>query len=199
MKKTFGICLSLMAATLFMEMVCRAGEQNIATVHRAAGAGNLQFTYEPYSIDMATAGATLSDLVHRKSVDDMPLNLNDSDIETLLHISAAEANTEGVIGKALVMRVVLNRMESVDFPDTVAEVVFEHTAAGRYEFSPVGDGSYWDAEVTQECYDALDLVLLGWDASKGATYFCTPESAWWHEEKLEHLFDYRNHSFYTEK
>lgn len=196
MKKTFGICLSLMAATLFMEMVCRAGEQNMDTVHRAAGAGNLQFTYEPYSIDMATAGATLSDLVHRKSVDDMSLNLNDSDIETLLHISSAEANTEGVIGKALVMRVVLNRMESVDFPDTVKEVVFQNTT-GRYEFSPVGDGSYWDAEVTQECHDALDLVLSGWDNSHGATYFCTPESAWWHEGNLEYLFQYGNHRFYA--
>ncbi|MDE6567940.1 MAG: cell wall hydrolase [Lachnospiraceae bacterium] len=196
MKKTFGVCLSLMAATLFMEMVCRAGEQNIATVHRAAGAGNLQFTYAPYSKDRTTAGVELSDLVQRKPADDMLSKLDDSDKETLVCIASAEANTEGVYGKALVMRIVVNRVYSPEFPNTVQEVVFQHTT-GRYEFSPVGDGSYYDAEITQESYDALDLVLSGWDGSCGATYFCTPESSQWHENNLEFLFQYGNHRFYT--
>ena len=195
MKRTC-IMLSLMSAALFMASACRAGEHG--AIHETAGAGDLQFTGAPYNAEKMAAGVAQVDLAGRNPVNDMLLKLNDSDKEILLHISAAEANTEGIIGKALVICVALNRVESVDFPNTVKEVVFQHTT-GRYEFSPVGDGSYWDAEVTQECHDALKLVLSGWDNSHGATFFCTPESSWWHEDNLEFLFQFGNHKFYAGK
>ena len=104
-----------------------------------------------------------------------------------------------MVGKALVMRVVLNRVESKEFPHTVREVVTQKNGS-RYQFCPVGNGSYHTAEVSEACYEALDMILDGWDESCGAEYFCRPETAGkWHEENLSFLFQHGSHRFYKEK
>lgn len=55
----------------------------------------------------------------------------------LCKIAMAEAESEGVKGKALVMLVVLNRVWSDEFPDTIEEVIFQ-----KNQFSPVANGRY---------------------------------------------------------
>lgn len=55
----------------------------------------------------------------------------------LCKIAMAEAESEGVKGKALVMLVVLNRVWSNEFPDTIEEVIFQ-----KNQFSPVANGRY---------------------------------------------------------
>lgn len=147
------------------------------------------------------AGAALLDLVQKKqrSADGCSMQMDDGDIDILLRIAAAEAGTEDVVGKALVMRVVLNRVESKEFPHTVREVVTQKNGS-RYQFCPVGNGSYHTAEVSEACYEALDMILDGWDESCGAEYFCRPETAGkWHEENLSFLFQHGSHRFYKEK
>lgn len=52
----------------------------------------------------------------------------------LCKIAMAEAESEGVKGKALVMLVVLNRVWSNEFPDTIEEVIFQ-----KNQFSPVAN------------------------------------------------------------
>ena len=113
--------------------------------------------------------------------------------ELLMKIAEAEAEGEGTEGKALVMLVVLNRVESDSFPDTIAEVIYQDG-----QFSTVTDGRLDAAEPDRECYDALELISE-WDGSEGALYFesCSGES--WHSRNLELLFTYGNHSFYKEK
>ena len=58
----------------------------------------------------------------------------------LCKIAMAEAESEGVKGKALVMLVVLNRVWSDEFPDTIEEVIFQ-----KNQFSPVANGRYDEA------------------------------------------------------
>ena len=113
------------------------------------------------------------------------------DSEVLLRIAMAEAEGEGVIGKALVMMVVINRAWSESFPNTIEGVVMQSG-----QFSSVSDGRYYSETPDDECYEALELVMSGWDESEGALYFesCTGSS--WHERNLEFLFQYRNHKFY---
>ena len=117
------------------------------------------------------------------------------DSEILLQVAMAEAESEGVEGMALVMLVVLNRVWSDDFPDTISAVVFEDG-----QFSVVEDGNrYWTVTPNEECYEALELVMSGWDESQGATYFeSTTNESTWHKDNLTFLFQYGNHLFYTE-
>lgn len=151
------------------------------------------YTYQP-----TKAGAALIDLLHRES-EPAGMQLDDGEVNILLQIAAAEADTQGVTGQALVMRVVLNRMEIEEFPDSIYEVVYQKQN-GRYQFSTIADQSFYVAEVTKDSYEALELVLSGWDESRGALYFCSLKSApKWHESNLKFLFQYGNHRFYTEK
>lgn len=114
------------------------------------------------------------------------------DSEILLKIAMAEAEGESVEGKALVMLVVLNRVWSEDFPGTIEDVVFQPR-----QFSPVREGGrYYTTEPDRECYEALELVMQGWDESGGALYFESCDNSSWHSENLEFLYQYGNHKFY---
>lgn len=114
------------------------------------------------------------------------------DSEILLKIAMAEAEGESVEGKALVMLVVLNRAWSEQFPDSIEEVVFQ-----KNQFSPTAPGGrYWTTEPDEGCYEALELVMSGWDESQGAMYFESTGRDGWHSRTLEFLFQYGGHKFY---
>ena len=120
--------------------------------------------------------------------------LNGSTQEMMLKLAMAEAGGEGLKGKALVMRVVMNRVISPDFPDTVEEVICEPG-----QFSPMDDGRYYDMIPDEECEKALYMVTHGWDESHGATYFRTAVAeSTWHSENLQPLFTYGGHTFYRD-
>lgn len=139
-----------------------------------------------------------TELISQESVISHNLNLDDGEINELIQIAAAEANTEDVTGQALVMCVVLNRLKDEEFPDSIYEVL-RQKVNGRYQFSPIKNGTFWSVEVNVKTYKALELVLSGWDESRGATYFCSPDAAKkWHEENLEFVFQYGCHRFYVE-
>lgn len=110
----------------------------------------------------------------------------------LVKIAMAEAEGEDVDGKALVILTVLNRVSSNEFPDTIYDVIYQPS-----QFSPVGSGRFDAVEPSDECYQALNMVINGWDESQGALYFesCS-EADNWHSRNLEHLFTHGRHRFY---
>ncbi|MBP3901636.1 MAG: cell wall hydrolase [Blautia sp.] len=121
-------------------------------------------------------------------------SLNGYTQEMLMKLTMAEAGGEGLKGKALVMRVIMNRVLSSDFPDTVQEVICEPG-----QFSPMDDGRFYDMIPDEECEKALYMVMHGWDESQGATYFRTAVSEpTWHSENLVTLFTHGGHTFFKE-
>lgn len=127
--------------------------------------------------------------------------LSDEDYEALLKIVQAEAGNEDEEGKMLVAGVVLNRMESTKFPDTVVEVVLQQEE-GVYQFSPVANGTYRSVKVTQETVEAVERVLMGEDITQGALYFASrkyadPEKMKWFDNSLTRLFAHGGHEFFT--
>ncbi len=128
-------------------------------------------------------------------------DLSQADYEALLKIVQAEAGNEDEEGKMLVAGVVLNRVDSSTFPDTVTEVVTQHKN-GVYQFSPVGNGAYTNVTVSQETIDAVERVLKGEDLTRGALYFASrkyadPAKMQWFDTYLVRLFGHGNHEFYT--
>lgn len=112
--------------------------------------------------------------------------------QILLKIAMAEAEGEGTSGKVYVMRVVLNRVQSEEFPNTIKKVVFQ-----KNQFSPVKDnGRYWNLEPDEECYEAYNMIENGWDDSEGALYFSRTGSSPWMQENTDFLYEIGNHSFY---
>ena len=120
--------------------------------------------------------------------------LNGYEQEMLMKLTMAEAGGEDLEGKALVMRVVINRLRDPEFPNTVQGVICEPG-----QFSPMSDGRYYDMVPDEECDKALYMIMHGWDESQGATYFRTVvHDTTWHSENLKELFTHGNHTFYKE-
>lgn len=96
------------------------------------------------------------------------MNLSAYQHEMLVRIISAEAKGEPLEGQVAVGAVILNRIKSDKFPDTVAANVLK-----RGEFEPVANGQIWSRPV-QSAYRAAQLALNGWDPSYGALYFYNP-------------------------
>ena len=168
----------------------------------AQATATAMYTYEPRTImtefvelNAETAPETDGERETHSLIPSRDWDAEDSEI--LLRIAMAEAEGESTEGKALVMLVVLNRVWTDGFPNSIEEVVMQNSG-GCYQFSPVAPGGrYWTKEPNEDCYRALEMVMFeGWDESDGALYFenCNGES--WQARNCEYLYTVGNHSFY---
>ena len=83
----------------------------------------------------------------------------------------AEARGEPYSGQVAVASVVLNRVKSSSFPNTVAGVIYERGA-----FSVVADGQI-NLTPNQTAISAARDALNGWDPTYGAIYYFNPNTA----------------------
>ena len=76
------------------------------------------------------------------------------EMELIAQLVMAEAGNQDLMGKRYVVDVVLNRVDSDDFPDTVEEVIFQ-----KNQFSVIENGAFDEAgwTITEECYEAVKL------------------------------------------
>lgn len=129
------------------------------------------------------------------------LKLSKNEVNVLLRIVEAEAGGEDQKGKILVANVVINRVKSSRFPDTVKGVVFQHSGSS-YQFSPCkNNGRYYSISVSSETKEAVAKVLDGIDYSKGALFFSARQKAnrnsmSWFDNKLTRLFKHGGHEFF---
>lgn len=124
--------------------------------------------------------------------DDKLIYLNERDILLMSQIVYAESKGEPFEGKVAVASVILNRVLSPNFPDSIEEVIFQPRA-----FSCVVNGEI-TVEPTQDCFDAVHEAINGNDPTREALFFYNPEIAtcsWMHQvDKLnetpigQHLF-----------
>lgn len=124
------------------------------------------------------------------------IELSSDERQVLLRIVQAEAGTCDEEGKLLVANVILNRMESDEFPDTVREVVYQ-----KSQFSPVMNGTINTCKITEETESAVSRALNGEDISDGALYFMNRKKSAsrnvrWFDTKLQFLFKHGEHEFF---
>lgn len=129
-----------------------------------------------------------------------PKIMSDADYETLLCIIEAEAGTEDLKGRILVGNVIMNRVKSEKYPNTVTDVVWEYVD-GVPQFSPVYDGRINTVTVSDETREAVRQILEGVDYSDGALFFIMRSAAesqniQWFEKDLEFMFKHGVHEFY---
>lgn len=103
-------------------------------------------------------------------------DFSDEELEVLLRIVEAEAGGEDEDGRLLVANVVLNRVNSDSFPDTVTEVVFQKEGDVA-QFSPAYSGKYDRVEISDTTISAVGRALKGEDISQGALYFVARKRA----------------------
>ena len=96
---------------------------------------------------------------------------SDSDLNLLAHLIYGEARGESYVGQVAVGAVVMNRIRSSSFPNTMAGVIYQ-----SYAFTAVADGQINltpDANAKKAAQDAMN----GWDPTYGAIYYYNPKTA----------------------
>ena len=120
---------------------------------------------------------------------------NSTDLYWLSRIISAEARGEPLEGQIAVGNVVLNRVRSSEFPNTVKEVIFD-TKYG-VQFSPVSNGSIYNTP-TDSAVMAAKICLEGYTLSDRALYFFNPAIATssWIKRTRPYIMTIGNHAFY---
>lgn len=100
-------------------------------------------------------------------------NNNTSDVQLIARAINGEARGEPYEGQVAVGAVILNRVKSSKFPNTIAGVIYQSGA-----FTAVSDGQInvpiaSNSTVVKAAQDALN----GWDPTGGAIYYFNPNTA----------------------
>lgn len=98
-------------------------------------------------------------------------NISNNDLYLLSCCVYGEARGESYTGKVAVAAVVLNRLDSSKFPNSISGVIYQKGA-----FTCVDDGQI-NLGTNDECTRAAQDALNGWDPTGGALYYFNPKTA----------------------
>lgn len=114
----------------------------------------------------------------------------------LSRIINAESESEPYAGKLAVGNVILNRVNSKEFPNSIKDVIFEYYK-GIPQFSPVAEGTIYNTP-SKESTQAARAVLNGEQGIKYATYFFNPDKSKgsWIVQNKTYVKRIANHVFY---
>lgn len=96
---------------------------------------------------------------------------NSSNVNLLARLVYGEARGEPYTGQVAVAAVVLNRVNSSSFPNTIAGVIYQKGA-----FNVVDDGQI-NLSPNSTAIKAAQDALNGWDPTYGAIYYFNPNTA----------------------
>ena len=114
----------------------------------------------------------------------------------LSRIIEAEAGGEPFNGKVAVGEVILNRVKSEEFPDTIWNVIFDKEFG--IQFEPVANGTIYNTP-SEESIKAAKTALNGSNNVGNCLYFLNPTiaSSNWIVKNREYYTTIANHAFYV--
>lgn len=98
-------------------------------------------------------------------------SVNSSDLNLLARVVYAEARGEVYTGQVAIAAVVLNRVKSSSFPNSIAGVIYQSGA-----FTAVSDGQI-NLKPNETAKKAAQDALNGWDPTYGCIYYFNPNTA----------------------
>ncbi|MBU5425352.1 cell wall hydrolase [Tissierella pigra] len=124
-------------------------------------------------------------------------NYSDEDLLWLARIIEAEASGESYEGKVAVGNVILNRVDSKEFPNTIYGVIFEYYK-NIPQFSPVAEGTIYN-KPSEESIKAAKDALNGVRPVGNSTYFFNPSKSagTWIVKNKTYVTKIGGHSFYN--
>lgn len=198
-QEQFGLTVDGMAGTTTKDILQNNSKYDYDWVHKQINNGN-QFTYYggvPLDQQVKGKGGGGSSSKAQSgqasnSNANLPTKYSERDLQLMANAVYGEARGEPYEGQVAVAAVILNRLESPDFPNTISEIIFQPGA-----FTAVADGQIWltpNERAKQAVIDAMN----GWDPSENALFYFNPNTAtssWiWTRAQIkqigEHIFCY---------
>ena len=129
---------------------------------------------------------------HREAIE----GYDADDLYWLSRIISAEAKGESMSGKMAVGSVVLNRVKSREFPNTIYGVIFDRN--GGVQFTPVANGEIYKAP-DNDSIEAAKRCLDGQITHSGILFFINVNIAdsFWITQNRQYVMTIGNHDFYA--
>ena len=123
------------------------------------------------SVDGIVGPKTYSALGISSSSSSSSGGYSSSDLYLLARCVYGESRGEPYVGQVAVAAVVLNRVKSAAFPNSISGVIYQ-----PYAFTCVSDGQLY-LEPDQSAYNAARDAMNGWDPTNGCLYYYNPSTA----------------------
>lgn len=123
------------------------------------------------SVDGIVGPKTYSALGISSSSSSSSGGYSSSDLYLLARCVYGESRGEPYVGQVAVAAVVLNRVKSAAFPNSISGVIYQ-----PYAFTCVSDGQLY-LEPDQSAYNAARDAMNGWDPTNGCLYYYNPATA----------------------
>uniref|UniRef100_UPI0034D6FF49 cell wall hydrolase n=1 Tax=Priestia megaterium TaxID=1404 RepID=UPI0034D6FF49 len=168
MFKKLAIIGALAVPMFGMSHVANAAE----TTHRVKAGETLYKIGAEYGVtveQLKEANHKSTDSINANETLTIPNSISESDKELLARLVQAEAKGEPYAGKVAVATVVLNRVDSDSFPNSIHDVIYQDR-----QFTPVQNGEInkaADAEAKKAVNEALAFRGQG----KGSLFFFNPD------------------------
>ncbi len=122
-------------------------------------------------------------------------NYKSDEVYWLSRIISAESKGEPLLGQIAVGNVVLNRVESKSYPNTIYGVIFDRKHGTQ--FSPVSFGTIYNTPSASSVI-AAKICLEGYSLSEDILFFLNPRIAtnFWIVQTRTYAFSIGNHDFY---
>ncbi|MCM3236840.1 spore cortex-lytic enzyme [Heyndrickxia oleronia] len=181
-QKDFGLDIDGLAGPTTKAKLVKASNYNAAFVKDQIKKGN-EFTYYG-GVDINKQIKPKSSASNKKTTTtkkptgtsnvtatNVPNGYSQNDIQLIANAVYGESRGEPYEGQVAVAAVILNRVESSSFPNTISGVIFEPGA-----FTAVADGQIW-LTPNETAKKAVIDAINGWDPTGNALYYFNPVTA----------------------
>ena len=173
MRKTF---LAMFIVTILLLMF--TGTSTLAKTKHTIKSGETLWTVsQKYGVPLASlqkVNHKYTDELHVGETLTIPHIVTESEKDLLARLVRAEAQGESYAGKVAIATVVLNRVDSSLFPNTVRDVIYEVSPGGVYAFSPVENGEI-NKPADYASKKAVVEALAFRGQGRGSLYFYNPD------------------------
>ncbi|MBY0122567.1 spore cortex-lytic enzyme [Bacillus sp. S/N-304-OC-R1] len=190
----FGLKIDGMAGAETKNKLVKASKYNQQFVKEQMAKGN-KFTHyggmslesqkKPANKAPAPAAPTKKPAAQKPTSANMPNGFSQNDIQLMANAVYGESRGEPYTGQVAVAAVILNRLNSATFPNTISGVIFEPGA-----FTAVADGQIW-LTPNERAKEAVIDAINGWDPTGNALYYFNPDtatSAWiWSRPQIKRI------------
>lgn len=161
----FGLKVDGMAGLTTRKKLVAASKYNYT------GSSNTNNTKQSANKSKGSTGSNGSKAASAPTAMNVPEGYSQNDIKLIANAVHGESRGEPYVGQVAVAAVILNRVESPTFPNTVSGVIFEPRA-----FTAVADGQIW-LTPNETSEQAVIDAINGWDPSGNALYYFNPVTA----------------------
>ncbi|MBU8907947.1 cell wall hydrolase [Desertibacillus haloalkaliphilus] len=175
----------MMTMTLALSVIFIGHEgAEASTVHDTQAGESLWIVANQYGVSMNELKELNNKIEDHLDIGEslvIPVTITDDEKQLLAQLVTAEAKGEPYAGQVAVATVVLNRVKSDEFPNSIRGVIYEDR-----QFTPVSNGTI-NQPATESAKRAVNEALAFQGLGNGSLFFYNPETATnhWNAQRQE--------------